>query len=424
MPTQPKFNEEKILYFASQAGGFHINKDRHRRTSLWKLIQDAVNNGYLEVKRKDDADRYYGTTPKGLARLAEHKANYAARTGQRDGSARYTEEKILHFASQPRHLHVDTQKERGTTLSAIVEQAEREGYIQAIKRDGHNVYYTTTPRGTARLSSLKQDVAAPSSSLREVQPRHPINVDSSHMVTHDGLDINTAALNLVLHRISDEGIWQVDMPYQDTVTALLKTGWFEAQANDDAYTYFDVAPSARDALASYLQHQDVNRLMAELPILQNEQNVHLSKMPETLSEYRAMGMKLLQDMVVRNELSQDVLDGLNDLHWDELFLQGALVSHAVEAAVATQDALAKRSPRQLQQESQQVQRLAARFLEDPQNQTQLPYERAQAFCDYVGEQLSRKLSLGEAEHTLRYVLSGEFAPTPDTTSSAPHRPRR
>lgn len=63
------FNEEKILYFASQAQGLHVSIREEDGTDLSVLVDEAKEAGHLERVAADDSGIYYKTTPAGEVRL-------------------------------------------------------------------------------------------------------------------------------------------------------------------------------------------------------------------------------------------------------------------------------------------------------------------------------------------------------------------
>lgn len=68
MPS--RFNEEKILYFASLPRRLHVAPSEERRdTTLWRLVRNALGNKHLTLCGQDDSGEYYKLTEAGLDRL-------------------------------------------------------------------------------------------------------------------------------------------------------------------------------------------------------------------------------------------------------------------------------------------------------------------------------------------------------------------
>lgn len=67
----------------------------------------------------------------------------------------YNEEKVLYFASQPQGLHVSIREEDDTDLSALVQIAKDDGYIERVADDDSGLYYQTTQAGEIRLLELQ-----------------------------------------------------------------------------------------------------------------------------------------------------------------------------------------------------------------------------------------------------------------------------
>lgn len=78
MPT--RFNEEKILYFASKPTRLHVCPSEERRdTTLWRLLRYAKVNNHLTLCGQDDSGEYYELTPAGRTRLEELQAEWRER---------------------------------------------------------------------------------------------------------------------------------------------------------------------------------------------------------------------------------------------------------------------------------------------------------------------------------------------------------
>lgn len=65
------YNEEKVLYFASQAKGLHVSIREEDGTDLTILVNLALDEGLIERAAVDDSGIYYKTTPAGDIRLLE-----------------------------------------------------------------------------------------------------------------------------------------------------------------------------------------------------------------------------------------------------------------------------------------------------------------------------------------------------------------
>lgn len=411
--TFPTFNEEKILYFAHQEKGLHVDVQKEKDTTLGKLIKGALQSQLLTVSKKDGHNIWYKTTPEGANRLAQHQAKYKARTGQSDNSPRFTEEKVLHFASKAKGLHVDSQKERGTTLDQVVTDALSKQYLTLQRRDGHNRYYTLTAAGESRLRQLQQpDLVAPTLPVTATQQHDATTSEAVNML------FSTATLNAALSTLSEQGIWPVDIEPDEATSALLATGWFSAQAEDDAYTYFLPAAHAEAALRQYQHTGDIASLLQALPI-SDVGAVHLpTAFPETLTEYRQAGLAYLTHLVQTGQLMQPVLDGLNDLHWDAYFADRVALRQAVQEVVDLKYILPENSPQHLADQSQQLQLLAKAF------KARCPdlemHQAARLFAEEGREFLGRAFSEHESEHMLRYADWQDAAPPfvpPDATET-------
>lgn len=65
------FNEEKVLYFASQEQSFHVQPDEPRDSDCRRIVDSLVARGCMVRVSAGASGEFYGTTPKGEARLLE-----------------------------------------------------------------------------------------------------------------------------------------------------------------------------------------------------------------------------------------------------------------------------------------------------------------------------------------------------------------
>ncbi|WP_289281523.1 hypothetical protein, partial [Methylophaga sp. UBA5088] len=68
---------------------------------------------------------------------------------------RYTEEKVLYFASRDEGLHVDIAEDANTYLSRMVYRFKNEGLLERVAEDDSGSYYTTTIKGEIKLLELQ-----------------------------------------------------------------------------------------------------------------------------------------------------------------------------------------------------------------------------------------------------------------------------
>ena len=76
------FNEEKVLYFASQEQSFHVQPYEPRDSDCRRIVESLVSSGCLVRVSADQAGEFYGTTPKGEARLLELQIKWRQRHGK------------------------------------------------------------------------------------------------------------------------------------------------------------------------------------------------------------------------------------------------------------------------------------------------------------------------------------------------------
>jgi hypothetical protein len=73
LDTMAYYNEEKVLYFASQQRGLHVAPDEQpRNTTLHRLTQDLLKRGLIEQDRSNpNQHRWFRITKAGAIRLLE-----------------------------------------------------------------------------------------------------------------------------------------------------------------------------------------------------------------------------------------------------------------------------------------------------------------------------------------------------------------
>lgn len=76
------FNEEKVLYFASQEQSFHVQPDEPRDSDCRRIVESLVARGCMARVSADSTGEFYGTTPKGEARLLELQIKWRQRHGK------------------------------------------------------------------------------------------------------------------------------------------------------------------------------------------------------------------------------------------------------------------------------------------------------------------------------------------------------
>ena len=419
----PKFNEEKILYFASKHRGFHVNVDQAKGSSMWRLLQKAVNDGYIEIRFKQDKDRYYGLTPAGEQRLKEHKLAFEERTGQKNGSPRYTEEKILHFADKPAGMHVNAEKEQGTTLASLVSDALARGHIEQVRVSGHDHYYRLTGKGQARLSQLKlQSVETSPSVNHNDAPLAPAETITQAMPEFLW---GQEYLDKVLQQIIRDGIWAVDLKPSDVDDSLLSTEWFEMRAEDDLLRYFSIAPHAQLPLSLYLENRDLNALLKTVPeaVLKSTPT---NAIPETLEEYRLEGLRRLQALAAKGEITRSVIDGINELHWDVCHADKVPLSQVIADIMDARFVLPENSPEFHQHIAGIIREQAAHYVAT--NPDFDMHSTADSFAKKVTEHLGRTVSVMSAEQALRdaknAIKASSVPPHTDETTLSTSRPRR
>lgn len=419
----PKFSEEKILYFASQHRGFHVNVDQAKGGSMWRLLQKAVNDGYIEIRFKQDKDRYYGLTPAGEQRLKEHKLAFEERTGQKNGSPRYTEEKILHFAEKPAGMHVNAEKEQGTTLASLVSDALARGHIEQVRVSGHDHYYRLTAMGQARLSQLKLQSAgsAPDIKSNDV-PQAPSEPSAQAMPEFLW---GQEFLDKVLQQIIRDGIWSVELKPSDLEESLLSTEWFEMQAEDDLLRYFSIAPHAQLPLSLYLENRDLNALLKTVPeaVLKSTPT---NAIPETLEEYRLEGLRRLQALAAKGEITRSVIDGINELHWDVCHTDRIPLSQVIADIVDARFTLPENAPEFHQHIAGIIRELATHYVAT--NSDLDMHSAADDFAKKATAHVGRTVSAMSAEQALRDAKNAINAfsvpQCTDDTLLSTSRPRR
>ena len=78
-----KYNEEKVLYFANQKTGLHVqNNERSRSTTLWGLVCRLVAGNKIHCVAEDDSGKYYSTTKLGDVALLEMQIAWRKRNGK------------------------------------------------------------------------------------------------------------------------------------------------------------------------------------------------------------------------------------------------------------------------------------------------------------------------------------------------------
>ena len=76
------FNEEKVLYFASQEQSFHVQPDEPRDSDCRRIVDSLVSRGCLVRVSADATGEFYGTTSKGEVRLLELQIKWRQRHGK------------------------------------------------------------------------------------------------------------------------------------------------------------------------------------------------------------------------------------------------------------------------------------------------------------------------------------------------------
>src|SRR5678809_1147893 len=72
-----KYTEEKVLYFANQKTGLHVqSSERARNTTLWGLVCRLVASNKIHCIAEDDSGKYYMTTKLGDIALLEMQIDW------------------------------------------------------------------------------------------------------------------------------------------------------------------------------------------------------------------------------------------------------------------------------------------------------------------------------------------------------------
>ncbi|HUH57702.1 MAG TPA: hypothetical protein VL020_04210 [Pseudomonadales bacterium] len=78
-----KYTEEKVLYFANQKTGLHVqSSERARNTTLWGLVCRLVASNKIHCIAEDDSGKYYMTTKSGDIALLEMQIDWRERNGK------------------------------------------------------------------------------------------------------------------------------------------------------------------------------------------------------------------------------------------------------------------------------------------------------------------------------------------------------
>ena len=78
-----KYNIEKVLYFANQRQGLHVqDKEENNTTDLWVLVSRSLKNGRITEVGRDDSGTYYKTTIKGRIALLEKQIEWRKNNGK------------------------------------------------------------------------------------------------------------------------------------------------------------------------------------------------------------------------------------------------------------------------------------------------------------------------------------------------------
>lgn len=73
------FNEEKVLYFASQEQSFHVQPNEPRDSDCSRIVRHLVTRGCLELAEEGAGGRFYSITDKGRATLLKMQIEWRRR---------------------------------------------------------------------------------------------------------------------------------------------------------------------------------------------------------------------------------------------------------------------------------------------------------------------------------------------------------
>lgn len=76
------FNEEKVLYFASQSQGLHVSIQEGRDTDLSRYVRHFIGNKWIEKVAEDDSGTYFQITESGEAHLLELQIKWRTQHGK------------------------------------------------------------------------------------------------------------------------------------------------------------------------------------------------------------------------------------------------------------------------------------------------------------------------------------------------------
>lgn len=76
------YNEEKVLYFASQAKGLHVSVREARDTDLSNIVRHFLTARFIEEVADDDSGVYYKTTVRGERRLLQLQIEWRKSRGR------------------------------------------------------------------------------------------------------------------------------------------------------------------------------------------------------------------------------------------------------------------------------------------------------------------------------------------------------
>lgn len=338
---------------------------------------------------------------------------------------KFTEEKVLYFASKKEGMNVDRKKEQGTTLQSLIQRALNKSYIKRSSRKGHIDHYVITEQGTNRLEKYKAAYQArknasdvmitkpnPNPDVVPAISTRNVKMASAPAATPGTLPAGSAApadpnklLSQVREMISEitaHGVICIDTA-EPEYHALLDTGWFTAVARDDAGSYFTVSTAKPEyaQLAKSANQLDMTwaKLCQQFPIDQSVVELPIS-LPETLSQYYALGMGYLKQQVKLGNLTEAALAGVNDVYWDVCYDDKMPLSEAVNDILHAQSSVEYNSPAHHQYEREQLLTLANTLLSTATAAEQINFE---LFAQLASEKLGRKVHPGESEHVLRTI---------------------
>ncbi|UNA02414.1 hypothetical protein [Serratia phage SP1] len=70
---------------------------------------------------------------------------------------KYSEEKVLYFASKSNGFNVDLHEPAHTDITRIVTECLRKNYLVEAASDDSDIYYITTPAGKKRLEQYQAE---------------------------------------------------------------------------------------------------------------------------------------------------------------------------------------------------------------------------------------------------------------------------